>query len=1084
MVAVMTVLLPVSGVLTGAGPAKADYAPIDGGFFGDVVGLSGVPGLGTDFADDGDQLGDTGYNAAGDLYKAITFDPTADVNGRTAYSNGSTLSAPLPLDPTVVLAGGTYPVQRPAGSNAAISALLSDTSPGDPYIDFVVSLNPATTAQNATAQANGWLGLVTVQIATDTLGIAVDSAGTNAPAGLSVDELNGIYSGYYQTWNQLPGNSAGSADAIIPELPPRGTPFYSQFLSDIGNPSLASDVQTVNADDPSAIAGASDPADAIMPFSAALASLYASGYFPDPAAPYPGAPDNPGIQLLTAGATAPDGDLTYQGIHGIYVIFRQSDAESSRPWQPGGTQNWVNTLFLANGVTTPYYATAAAQANLTAAGLTASYYVMGSANPDPDKIGTQPPLTPANLNDVIVATGDSVTSAQNQFVSGIPGNLGIPGVPANAPVCPNISADQRGLTGDDGRFSYAGRYFRMSLTAVEYWNFARTGYGTGDMLDPTPGADACGNAWTGDAAAGGVKSPADSAAAVISAAHAKGYNTYYVTTGGVNNTNWTSVLGSLAICRAWANASTMLGPYGLGAVTATVTWNAAGGEQGIFPAGGTCTLTVAYPGGTATWTQKVPAYNGLAGIPCSQPPPGGPELACINADATTIVNKELAAGADKVVWMQYYDMTLANVDVGDLLWAYLRSVGYFAGVLPAQPPRYLVPLLDPLWQPAAKSFINQLNVAIFNGINSAGSPKVKMGYPGIVDSTNIQATGIGGSPHPNSAGQLNMALLLRKVLSQLPLPAKPARGAITEYSLPPGSQPTYIAYGGDGNLWVSEPNSGRLGVVSVNGNSVQLFLQRPNIINGATGRQTLNFTGPAGLVTGPDGNIWLAENGASVLAKISPAGAVTEIPLIAKGSGPTGIVSNGASLWVTETNANQVARVVAATGAVTEFPLPAASRPAGLTSDANGNLWVTEPGTNQVAEVNPANGAVIAQVNLPAGAAPNAIALGSDGNLWVTEPGLSKVAVINPGGAPPAVTAQVALPAGANPAGIASALDGNIWVTEPGINKVVRIVTATMAPTQYTMPTANSAPTGISTGSDGNLWITEANADQVATIAP
>jgi streptogramin lyase len=878
-----------------------------------------------------------------------------------------------------------------------------------------VTSAPATSAQNAAAESDGWGGLASVQIATDTLSVAVDAARTNAPAGLSVDELNGIYSGYYQTWNQLPGNSGGSADAIIPELPSPGTPFYPQFLDDIGNPTLGSDVQVVNADDPTAIAGASDPADAIVPFSTALASLYASGYFPDPNAPYPGSPDRPGIRLLAAGAIAPDGDLTYQGIHGIYVVFRQSDAASTTPWQPGGTENWADTLFLSSGVTTPYYDTAAAQADLLAAGLTPAYYPVGAANPNPDEIGTQPAVAPANLNDVLVATGDSVTSAQNQYVSGIPGTLAIPGVPPGPP-CPNISADQRRMTGDDGRFSYAGRYFGMSGTAIQYWNFARTGYGTGDMLNKNPPPDACGNAWTGDALAGGVKSPADSAAAVIKAARAAGYNAYYVTTGGVNNTNWTTALGGLAVCRAWADATTILSRYSKylrGAVTATFKWGF-NGEQGIFPKGSTCSLTVAYPGGTSIWTQKVPKYDGLAGVACSKKP-GGPELSCVNADATTIVNKELTAGADKVVWMQYYDMTLANVDVGPLLWAYLKSVGYFAGVLPAQPPRYLVPLLDPIWQSAAKNFIDQLNVAIFNGLNSAASPKVKMGYPAIISSRDIQATGIGGSPHPDEAGQQNMAIQLRTVLSQLPLPARPAaRGAITEYSLPQGSQPTCIGYGSDGNLWVSEPMSGRIAVVSVNGNSVQLFLQRANIINPATGTQTINNTGPAGITAGPDGNMWLAEKGAGVVAKISPSGAVTEIPLPAKGSGPTGIVADAGSLWVTETKASKLAKITPATGAVIEYPLPGS--PAGLTVDANGHLWVTEPGTSQVAEVNPANGKIIAQANLPAGSAPNAIALGSDGNLWVTEPGIAKVAVIK--AATAAVTAQVALPAGANPAGI------------------------------------------------------------------
>jgi hypothetical protein len=52
--------------------------------------------------------------------------------------------------------------------------------------------------------------------------IAVDSTATNAPAGLSAADLFGIYTGTYTTWNQLPGNSGGSTDTIIPLIPPSG----------------------------------------------------------------------------------------------------------------------------------------------------------------------------------------------------------------------------------------------------------------------------------------------------------------------------------------------------------------------------------------------------------------------------------------------------------------------------------------------------------------------------------------------------------------------------------------------------------------------------------------------------------------------------------------------------------------------------------------------------------------------------------------------------------------------------------------------------------------------------------------------
>jgi hypothetical protein len=60
---------------------------------------------------------------------------------------------------------------------------------------------------------------------------------------------------------------------------------------------------------------------------------------------------------------------------------------------------------------------------------------------------------------------------------------------------------------------------------------------------------------------------------------------------------------------------------------------------------------------------------------------------------------------------------------------------------------------------------------------------------------------------------------------------------------------------------------------------------------------------------GPDGNLWFTETGANQLARITPAGVITEIPIPTPSSGPSGFVTGpDGKLWVAEANANQIGR--------------------------------------------------------------------------------------------------------------------------------------------------------------------------------
>jgi ABC-type phosphate transport system substrate-binding protein len=372
----------LAGVTLGvSGIAAADYEPSST----DVVAVTGdTPQFALQFLSDGDYNGDAGFNSSGSYNKLVSFNATADGNARSAYAQGSTQSSPIALNPTDVLRAGTFPVQRVQSSGAALTALLNDTGAQE-TINFIGSSTLPTSAQQNQASTNGWGYLHVVQLGTDAVQIATASV-TNAPAGLSAAELVKIYNGTYTTWGQIPGYTGPApSDTIIPEIPPSSSAIYKTLTADLKSAnggtavSLGSDVKTVEQNDPTAITGATTPADAIVPFSQARFNLWTDGYFHNPATAFPGSSTalSSGIKLLS-GAT-PDSGTVYSSPIADYVIFRQSDLASTTAFEPGGTKNWVQTLF-SSASGTPLVKSAIGQSLIAASGVTPSYQDLGDVS--------------------------------------------------------------------------------------------------------------------------------------------------------------------------------------------------------------------------------------------------------------------------------------------------------------------------------------------------------------------------------------------------------------------------------------------------------------------------------------------------------------------------------------------------------------------------------------------------------------------------------------------------------------------------------------------------------------------------------
>jgi hypothetical protein len=398
------------GAALPAQAASTDYQP--GAF--DVVGDgSDTLQFVVDFGADGDIAADPGYNFAGNKYKLVNIDATADANARIAYANGSTLTTPIFLNPTAVYRAGAFPVQRINGSGAGINALLADTATGtagtsepdpgcavtttNPFprcaISFArMSSNP-TVAQGATAVTNGFQGLQQFVLGVEHLRAAAATAATNAPS-MTALVLAHIYQCDvgYTTWNSA--NIGGtSADTIIPILPQAGSGTRNTFLADLSaalgvTVVVGSCVHLSEENDPTAITslastttnpngGTCAPncsADAIAPMSGARLNLWSGlsgnttfganpgvGYFHDPGTVYPGATTgalNPAVVQLagTPPAVEAGGTTAYNDTRNLNIVYRWTDQISTTPWQPGTTLNWAQALFCnPGGATVPFF---------------------------------------------------------------------------------------------------------------------------------------------------------------------------------------------------------------------------------------------------------------------------------------------------------------------------------------------------------------------------------------------------------------------------------------------------------------------------------------------------------------------------------------------------------------------------------------------------------------------------------------------------------------------------------------------------------------------------------------------------------
>ena len=326
--------------------------------------------------------------------------------------------------------------------------------------------------------------------------------------------------------------------------------------------------------------------------------------------------------------------------------------------------------------------------------------------------------------------------------------------------------------------------------------------------------------------------------------------------------------------------------------------------------------------------------------------------------------------------------------------------------------------------------------------------------------------------------------------------AVPSQPIITEFS-GLSAAPNDIVSGPDGDLWFTETLGNKIGRMTTSGVLV--------------GEYPVTYP-PYRITTGPDGSgktaVWFTEVGPAHASKIGrlsvpsdPAVVPTrtEVDIATANAHAVGIESGpDGNIWFAEEDANKIGKLVPATGVITEYVVVGSS-PRDIVTGPDGALWFTEfkylvnPNIRKIGRITTA-GAIsemsIDPKNVPTAMQPASIALGADGNLWFSEydpnsgNGPVDIGKMTPSGAVTLYTSG--LTQGSSPDGLKLLRDGNIWFVESNsVNtaaKIARITpNGTIAEFGLNL-TQTAGPAGLTSGSDGNVWFTEFNTFAVGRV--
>jgi virginiamycin B lyase len=193
---------------------------------------------------------------------------------------------------------------------------------------------------------------------------------------------------------------------------------------------------------------------------------------------------------------------------------------------------------------------------------------------------------------------------------------------------------------------------------------------------------------------------------------------------------------------------------------------------------------------------------------------------------------------------------------------------------------------------------------------------------------------------------------------------------IREYTLPsaPNGGPHGLVLAADRNVYITEQDAGKIARLSPRSGRVHEF--------------TVPFGDPLGLTLGPDGALWFIQRAPAKVGRMTLDGRFTHWSLAA-GANPNRItVGPDGNIWFTELVAGKLGRIIPATGRLTEYPIDGG--PVGITTGKDGQLYVVLFNADALARVNGA-GKLTGRWQLPGAQFVLQTATGRGLDIWVAD---------------------------------------------------------------------------------------------------
>ena len=291
-------------------------------------------------------------------------------------------------------------------------------------------------------------------------------------------------------------------------------------------------------------------------------------------------------------------------------------------------------------------------------------------------------------------------------------------------------------------------------------------------------------------------------------------------------------------------------------------------------------------------------------------------------------------------------------------------------------------------------------------------------------------------------------------------------------SLQDGDFPSFLTFGAHDNLWFTENGGNVIARVGPAGNITQYTIEADN--NNA----------PQDIITAPGGSIWFT--GLAEIGNISPDGTMKVWHELSIGSGvglPDALaVGRDGLVWYTD-DGGYICHLSSIDN-VRCYAIHPSTKDIwmrGIAMGSDGALWFTEDNLASAADTQNAIGRLTtagkySQWLLPPDSGPTRIAAGPDGALWFTERGGQRIGRITTSG----VITQFPLPRGVYPFDIVSGPDRDLWFTTD--TRVGRITTAGRI-TLWPIPGAQQFG-GLAVAPDGSLWLADGVANAIRRFVP